>query len=59
MGSIRIPIKNAATRAKVLVNANGRKSFPSAFSIKKTGRKLTTVVARAVVTAGATSSVAY
>ena len=42
-------------RAKVLVKARGLKSFPSAASIVKTGRKLITVVATAVRTALPTS----
>ncbi len=41
--------------ANVLVNARGLNSFPSAASMAKTGRKLTTVVVSAVMTAGATS----
>ena len=48
----------AATSAKVLVNASGVKSFPSAPLIVNTGKKLTTVVATEVSTAPATSRVA-
>ena len=47
-----------AIRAKVLVNANGLNSLPSAATIVNTGKKLTTVVATAVITAEATSVVA-
>jgi hypothetical protein len=44
-----------AISAKVLVNARGLKSLPSAPVIVKTGRKLTTVVETAVNTAPPTS----
>ena len=54
-GIKRIPIKSADNKANVLVNANGRNSFPSAACQVNTGRKLTTVVAKAVITAEATS----
>jgi hypothetical protein len=47
-----------AIRAKVLVNASGLKSFPSAASMVNTGKKLTTVVDTAVSTALPTSLVA-
>ena len=47
-----------ANSAKVLVNAKGRNSFPSAATIVKTGKKLMMVVATAVMTAEATSVVA-
>ena len=47
-----------ATRAKVLVQARGLKSFPSAAIMVNTGRKLTTVVLTAVTTAEPTSLVA-
>ena len=57
-GSTTRPSTKALNNAKVLVNANGLKSFPSADSIAKTGTKLTTVVANAVVIADATSTVA-
>src|ERR1035437_4431325 len=59
VGKTIIPNRNEHSNANVLVNANGRNSFPSAASIAKTGRKLTTVVASAVVTAGETSEVAF
>ena len=58
MGIITSPTTNAESITKVLVKASGRKSFPSAASMANTGRKLTTVVAMAVKTAGATSVVA-
>ncbi len=44
-----------AINANVLVNASGLNSFPSAPIIVKTGKKLTTVVATAVITALPTS----
>ena len=44
-----------ATRAKVFVHASGVKSFASRPVRKNTGRKLTTVVDTAVITAGTTS----
>ena len=47
-----------AINAKVLVYASGLNSLPSAASIVKTGKKLTTVVATAVSTAPPTSLVA-
>ena len=49
---------NAEIRARVLVHARGLKSFPSAASMVNTGRKLMTVVERAVRTAWLTSLVA-
>ncbi len=52
------PSTKAPSSAKVLVKAKGRNSFPSADSMAKTGTKLTMVVARAVVMAEATSTVA-
>ena len=48
-----------ATKAIVLVNANGRKSFPSAPVIVKTGIKLMIVVKTAVKIAPETSEVAW
>ncbi len=44
--------------ANVFVNASGRNNLPSAACMAKTGKKLTTVVARAVIIADATSTVA-
>ena len=58
VGMIIKPITNAESMVKVLVKASGLNNFPSAASIAKTGRKLTMVVARAVITAPATSTVA-
>jgi hypothetical protein len=52
------PIIKADNMANVLVNASGLNNLPSAFSIAKTGKKLTIVVINAVITAGATSMVA-
>ncbi len=52
------PITKADNMANVLVNASGLNNLPSAFSIAKTGKKLTIVVINAVITAGATSMVA-
>ena len=50
--------KAAPAIEKVLVKASGLNSFPSAFSIKNTGKKLTMVVAIPTVIAGAISMVA-
>ena len=58
VGINTMPMIRAAIRVKVLVKASGLKSLPSAASIANTGRKLTTVVVNAVMTAGATSVVA-
>ena len=44
--------------ANVFVNASGLNILPSAASMVNTGRKLTMVVATAVTTADATSTVA-
>ena len=44
-----------ARSAKVFVHASGVKSFASRPVRKNTGRKLTTVVVTAVITAGITS----
>jgi len=49
---------SAAMRIKVLVNASGPNIRPSWASSMKTGRKLTMVVVRAVITAGDTSDTA-
>ncbi len=49
---------NEAINAKVLVNANGLKSLPSAPTIVNTGIKLTIVVRTAVIIAPETSVVA-
>ena len=57
-GIIISPVIIADSMANVLVNARGLNNFPSAACIAKTGRKLTIVVARAVINAGATSIVA-
>ena len=57
-GMTRTATMTEAINAYVFVNANGRKSFPSAPIIVNTGRKLTTVVATAVTTAPPTSRVA-
>ena len=55
--SARATIKEEIS-AKVFVHARGLNSFPSAASMVKTGRKLTTVVRTAVKTALPTSTVA-
>ena len=57
-GMIIKPMIKAEIIANVFVNARGLKSFPSAACMKKTGKKLTTVVVKAVITADATSTVA-
>ena len=58
MGSTIIPRMKEERRANVLVNARGRNNLPSAACIAKTGKKLTTVVDNAVITADDTSIVA-
>ena len=58
VGNTIKPRINADKRAKVLVNARGWNSLPSAACIAKTGRKLTNVVAMEVTTAARTSVVA-
>ena len=58
MGRTIIPRRKEERSANVLVNASGRNSLPSAACIAKTGRKLTTVVDKAVITADDTSIVA-
>ena len=55
-GTTISPRISEATSANDLVKAKGRNSFPSAASIAKTGRKLTIVVARAVIMAEPTST---
>ena len=50
--------KIEANSAKDFVKASGRNNFPSAACIVNTGKKLTIVVATAVITADATSTVA-
>ena len=57
-GMITIPITSDDNSAKVLVNASGLNSFPSASCMANTGRKLTMVVASAVIMAEATSVLA-
>ncbi len=53
-----IPIINDDTNANVFVKAKGVNNLPSCACIAKTGKKLTTVVAKAVTIAPATSTVA-
>ncbi len=50
------PSTKEASRAKVLVKASGLNSLPSAACMANTGRKLTMVVARAVIIAEPTST---
>ncbi len=57
-GMNKIPMVKAENSANVLVQANGLNNFPSEACIAKTGKKLTTVVATAVIIAEATSVVA-
>lgn len=58
-GKMAMPSTKEAPRANVFVNASGLNNFPSADSMANTGKKLTTVVASAVVIADDTSTVAW
>ena len=53
-----MPINNDDNKANVFVKAKGLNNFPSEACMAKTGKKLTTVVAKAVMIAEATSVVA-
>ena len=57
-GINKIPINNDEIKANVFVKAKGLNNFPSDACIAKTGKKLTMVVAKAVIIAEATSVVA-